>query len=131
MIPASVRASIFYRSCRVVLSAALGALSVNVRALEPVARRPEVLRVPTIDVTDIRFARFYTVEGPSKSNAGPFAQDNQGFVWFGTPYDLNRFDGYTFKVFVHATANPKSINLNSTSKMYTTLGPSEVTCRWL
>jgi len=29
------------------------------------------------------------------------------------------------------TLKCSTISLNSTSKMYTTLGPSEVTCRWL
>jgi hypothetical protein len=48
--------------------------------------------------------------GPSKSNAGPVVQDNQGFVWFGTPYALNRFDGYNFKVFTHDPGDPKSIS---------------------
>ena len=50
-----------------------------------------------------------TLEGPSKSNPGPFAQDDQGFIWFGTPNGLNRFDGFTFKVFTHDPENPKSI----------------------
>ncbi|QNI32825.1 hypothetical protein H7849_02155 [Alloacidobacterium dinghuense] len=75
--------------------------------------------MPMIDGTDIRFARFYTVEGPSKSNTGPFAQDNQGFIWFGTPYGLNRFDGYTFKVFVHDPANPKSISSSYVHALFT------------
>src|ERR1700737_1924260 len=73
-----------------------------------VASRP--IRLPIIDGANIRFARFYTIEGPSKSNAGPFVQDDQGFVWFGTPYGLNRFDGYNFKVFTHDPGNPKSIS---------------------
>ncbi|HYZ87239.1 MAG TPA: two-component regulator propeller domain-containing protein, partial [Bryobacteraceae bacterium] len=68
------------------------------------------IRFPIVDRADIRFMRFYTIEGPSKSNAGPFAQDDQGFVWFGTPYGLNRFDGYNFKVFTHDPGNPKSIS---------------------
>src|SRR6266478_3318721 len=68
------------------------------------------IRLPIIDGANIRFARFYTIEGPSKSNAGPFVQDDQGFVWFGTPYGLNRFDGYNFKVFTHDPGNPKSIS---------------------
>src|SRR6201993_4966248 len=68
------------------------------------------IRLPIVDGANIRFARFYTLEGPSKSNAGPFVQDDQGFVWFGTPYGLNRFDGYNFKVFTHDPGNPKSIS---------------------
>jgi signal transduction histidine kinase/ligand-binding sensor domain-containing protein len=28
-------------------------------------------------------------------------QDDRGFIWFGTQYGLDRFDGYEFKVFIH------------------------------
>jgi signal transduction histidine kinase/ligand-binding sensor domain-containing protein len=76
------------------------------------------IRLPIMDGADIRFARFYTIEGPSKSNAGPFVQDDQGFVWFGTPYGLNRFDGYNFKVFTHAPGNPKSISGSSITALF-------------
>src|ERR1700756_4653693 len=71
---------------------------------------PRPIRLPVTDGADIRFHRFTALEGPSKSNAGPFVQDDQGFVWFGTPYGLNRFDGYSFKVFTHEPGNPKSIS---------------------
>jgi len=118
MIPASVRAHIFRRPCWFILLAALGAPVVNGSTPEQVIRRAEVIRLPIVDGTDIRFSRFYTVEGPSKSNAGPFVQDDQGFIWFGTPYGLNRFDGYTFKVFVHDPANPKSISSSYVNSLF-------------
>jgi ligand-binding sensor domain-containing protein len=76
------------------------------------------IRLPIVDGANIRFARFYTIEGPSKSNAGPFVQDDQGFVWFGTPYGLNRFDGYNFKVFTHDPGNPKSISGSSITALF-------------
>lgn len=76
------------------------------------------IRLPIIDGANIRFARFYTIEGPSKSNAGPFVQDDQGFVWFGTPYGLNRFDGYNFKVFTHDPGNPKSTSGSSITALF-------------
>src|SRR5258708_19100916 len=76
------------------------------------------IRLPIIDGANIRFARFYTIEGPSKSNAGRFVQDDQGFVWFGTPYGLNRFDGYNFKVFTHDPGNPKSISGSSITALF-------------
>ena len=78
--------------------------------VQQVSVEPRPIRLPIIDGANIRFARFYTIEGPSKSNAGPFVQDDQGFVWFGTPYGLNRFDGYNFKVFTPDPENPKSIS---------------------
>src|ERR1700751_1249883 len=68
------------------------------------------IRLPMVDRANIRFERFYSVEGPSKSNVGPFVQDDQGFMWFGTPHGLNRFDGYTFKVFTHDPKNARSIS---------------------
>jgi signal transduction histidine kinase/ligand-binding sensor domain-containing protein len=70
---------------------------------------PRLTRLPIIDGYDVRFARFYNVQGPSISNVGPFAQDDQGFIWFGTPNGLDRFDGFTFKVFTYDRENPKSI----------------------
>src|SRR5258707_1760729 len=76
------------------------------------------IRLPIVDGANIRFARFYTIEGPSKSNAGPFLQDDQGFVWFGTPYGLNRFDGYNFKVFTHDPSNPNSISGSSITALF-------------
>lgn len=118
MIPASVRAYILDRSCWVILFTALGAPSVHGSPRVQAPRRSEVIHVPMVDGTDIRFARFYNVEGPSKSNAGPFVQDNQGYVWFGTPYGLNRFDGYTFKVFVHDPTNPGSISSSYVNALF-------------
>jgi ligand-binding sensor domain-containing protein len=40
-------------------------------------------------------------------------QDDQGFMWFGTQYGLNRFDGYSFKVF-----RPDPDNSNSLSGVF-------------
>lgn len=117
-IPACVRGPIFHRICWGILFAAIGVQSVKGSTPEQVPRRSRVIRMPMVDGTDIRFARFYTIEGPSKSNAGPFAQDDQGFIWFGTPYGLNRFDGYTFKVFVHDPANPKSISSSYVNSLF-------------
>jgi ligand-binding sensor domain-containing protein/signal transduction histidine kinase len=37
-------------------------------------------------------------------------QDNLGFMWFGTQYGLNRYDGYKFKVFAHEPGHPNSLS---------------------
>src|SRR5712692_262156 len=37
-------------------------------------------------------------------------QDDKGFIWFGTQYGLNRYDGYMFKIFLHEPANPHSLS---------------------
>ncbi|MBV8436106.1 MAG: hypothetical protein JOY95_01160 [Silvibacterium sp.] len=76
------------------------------------------IQLPIVDSADIRFLRFETLEGPSKSNAGPLLQDNQGFIWFGTPYGLNRFDGYTFRMFTHDPKNPTSISCSLITALF-------------
>ena len=37
-------------------------------------------------------------------------QDDQGFMWFGSQYGLNRYDGYKFKVFKHEPGNANSLS---------------------
>jgi PAS domain S-box-containing protein len=37
-------------------------------------------------------------------------QDDQGFMWFGSQYGLNRYDGYKFKVFKHEPGRTNSLS---------------------
>jgi ligand-binding sensor domain-containing protein/signal transduction histidine kinase len=66
-------------------------------------------KLPVVDATDIRFAGISTSEGLSQTRVTNIVQDDLGFLWFGTQYGLNRFDGYNFKVFVHEQGNPNSL----------------------
>ncbi len=50
--------------------------------------------------------------GLSQSAVFAIAQDQQGFIWFGTQDGLNRYDGYTFKVFKHISGKSNSISDN-------------------
>src|SRR6266446_4924321 len=70
---------------------------------------PRPITVPMIDGTDLRFTRPAATDDLSQTKAGQVVQDGRGFMWFGTQYGLNRFDGYNFKVFVHDPRNPKSL----------------------
>jgi hypothetical protein len=77
----------------------------------PMARvDPRPIQAPIIDGTDIRFARISTADGLSQTKVSQIVQDNQGFMWFGTQYGLNRYDGYNFKVFAHDPGNPNSFS---------------------
>lgn len=52
-------------------------------------------------------------DGLSHSQINYITKDSQGFMWFSTTYGLNRYDGYSFKVFTHNSKNPYSLPENS------------------
>ena len=83
--------------------ASLVALSLSslVSAVPQASVDPWPIRLPVVDGTDIRFTRLSTAGGLSQTKVAQIVQDDQGFMWFGTQYGLNRYDGYNFKVFVH------------------------------
>jgi diguanylate cyclase (GGDEF)-like protein len=47
------------------------------------------------------FTELGTREGLPDSSVSGMAQDGQGFIWFGTPSGLARYDGISFKLFSH------------------------------
>jgi ligand-binding sensor domain-containing protein/two-component sensor histidine kinase len=71
---------------------------------------PLSVRIPAMDGVDIRFSRLSTAQGLSQTQAGEIVQDDQGFMWFGTQYGLDRYDGYAFKVFMHDPARETSLS---------------------
>ncbi|KER09841.1 MAG: hypothetical protein HY22_08640, partial [[Candidatus Thermochlorobacteriaceae] bacterium GBChlB] len=52
----------------------------------------------------LSFERLSLDNGLSQTTVLCLAQDKNGFIWLGTEDGLNRYDGYSFKVFKH---NPK------------------------
>lgn len=68
------------------------------------------ITLPVLDGKDIRLTRLSTAEGLSQTKITGIVQDDQGFMWFGTQYGLNRYDGYNFKLFVHDPKNPNSLS---------------------
>ena len=56
------------------------------------------------------FKRLSTNEGLSQSAVNAIAQDQDGFLWFGTQDGLNCYDGYEFRVFRHDIGDPSSIS---------------------
>lgn len=49
-------------------------------------------------------------KGLSHNTVYSLIQDSQGFIWIGTRYGLNRYDGFHCKVFLPEEENPGSIN---------------------
>ena len=82
----------------------------NVGAVPQANVDPRTITLPVVDGKGIRFTRLSTDEGLSQTKINQIVQDDQGFMWFGTQYGLNRYDGYTFKLFVHDPRNPNSLS---------------------
>jgi ligand-binding sensor domain-containing protein/DNA-binding CsgD family transcriptional regulator len=43
--------------------------------------------------------------------------DRRGFIWFGTPSGLNRYDGYNFKIFTHRRGDVNSLSHDHVNTM--------------
>lgn len=70
---------------------------------------PGLVRLPVSDGHDLRFVRLQRSQGLSQQRVTHIAQDDRGFLWFGTQYGLDRYDGYHFRVFKHEAADPHSL----------------------
>ncbi len=68
------------------------------------------ITLPLVDEKDIRFTRLSTDQGLSQTKVSQIVQDDQGFMWFGTQYGVNRYDGYNFKLFVHDPRHPNGLS---------------------
>ena len=65
------------------------------------------------------YFKHYQVEnGLSNNTVLCSIQGNRGFMWFGTKDGLNRFDGYSFKVFRHDADDKQSIIENYVRGLY-------------
>ena len=71
---------------------------------------PRAISYPILDGTDVRFSRLDAPQGLSLTKLGPIVQDDQGFLWFGSQHGLYRFDGYSYKGFVHDPADSNSLS---------------------
>ena len=64
------------------------------------------------------FKHFQVEDGLSNNTAICTLQDRLGFMWFGTKDGLNRFDGYTFKIYRHHPQDSSSIGNNSIWRLH-------------
>jgi signal transduction histidine kinase/ligand-binding sensor domain-containing protein len=67
-------------------------------------------KIDLVDGSDLRFRRLSADSGLSQTRAAWVVQDKVGFIWFGTQYGLNRYDGYKSKVFKHEPGRPDSLS---------------------
>jgi len=66
---------------------------------------------------NIRFERIGVDEGLSSRYTTCMHQDKYGFIWIGTQFGLNLYDGYKFKIFNSDAENPKSLPFNYVYKI--------------
>ena len=57
-------------------------------------------------------------DGLSQSSILAILQDKRGFMWFATASGLNKYDGYTFKVYLNNPQDSLSISDNGISALY-------------
>jgi len=53
-------------------------------------RRPQVIRLPVVEGTDLRFTRCPERRACRKRAVTQIVQDDRGFMWFGTQFGLDR-----------------------------------------
>ena len=66
---------------------------------------------------DIKFRRLDTRDGLSNSQVNCVYHDSRGYLWIGTSYGLNRYDGYRFKVFYSNKRDTTSMRDNITEQI--------------
>jgi PAS domain S-box-containing protein len=65
------------------------------------------------------FTHLSVADGLSQSDVRAIVQDRQGFMWFGTWLGgLNRYDGYTFKVYKHDDQDERSLGCDGIQTLY-------------
>jgi PAS domain S-box-containing protein len=87
-----------------------GNQSIHPLAVQQAHVDPHTIILPVVDGEDIRFTRLSTENGLSQTMVWQIVQDDQGFMWFGSQYGLNRYDGYKFKVFKHEPGVANSLS---------------------
>lgn len=64
---------------------------------------------------DISFKRLSTIHGLAQNDIRFVHQDSKGFMWIGTYDGLNRYDGYTFKIFRREIGKNDALRTNLVS----------------
>lgn len=65
-----------------------------------------------------RFVRLDRSQGLSNNTVEAVVEDRRGFMWFGTPDGLNRYDGYDFVVYRNVPGDPGSLSHNFVWALY-------------
>ena len=64
---------------------------------------------------------FFTSDRLSSNQISVICQDTTGYIWVGTEYGLNKYDGYRFTNYLHEQGNPTTISSNIISFLFVDL----------
>lgn len=71
-----------------------------------------LLVMTTLTITQAQMKRIYSSDKLSSNMLSCMVQDKAGYIWIGTEYGLNRFDGYRFSNYLHNDGDSTSIANN-------------------
>ena len=80
-----------------------------------------LLALPMVVVADYLFKTLDAREGLTSSQVNCILKDSHGYMWFGTPAGLYRFDGYTFRNFQSDSQDGSSLNDSYVNSIQETL----------
>lgn len=69
-------------------------------------------------IPDMKFRRLDTPNGLSSSQINCIFKDSKGYVWIGTPYGLNRYDGYRVKTYYSNLRDTTTMRDNYTDRIF-------------
>ena len=68
-------------------------------------------------IPDMKFRRLDTQDGLSSSQVNCVLRDSRGFIWIGTPYGLNRYDGFRIKTYYSSNRDTTTMRDNYTESI--------------
>ena len=69
-------------------------------------------------ITKSQTQQFFTSDKLSSNRVLAICQDKTGYIWVGTEYGLNKYDGYRFTNYLHESAQSYSISSNIVSFLF-------------
>ena len=72
----------------------------------------------TAVIPDMKFRRLDARDGLSNSQINYMFQDSRGFIWIGTSYGLNRYDGYRFRTYYSNPSDTTTLRNNYVDQIW-------------
>ena len=69
-------------------------------------------------IPDMKFRRLDARDGLSNSQVNYMFQDSRGFIWIGTSYGLNRYDGYRFRTYYSDPSDSTTLRNNYVDQIW-------------